>query len=102
MEDPPLNEEPSTTLRDLAGESANATALPEGLPPPIPGPEYKVTMAWTGWFGGWGREYVLEDHLKQMSQAGWRLLRTEGRPAFWMWLFWRYKLLMIWERAERP
>ena len=62
--------------------------------------EYLMESDWGGWWGGFGSEGVKCERLNTRGAQGWRLVRSESKWFFWMWVFPRPKILWVWERPK--
>ena len=62
--------------------------------------EYLVESQWAGWWGGYGEEHVLANHLERRAAEGWRLAKVERGIYLWFWYIPRTKLLYFWERER--
>ena len=61
---------------------------------------YRTTSMWCGWFGGWGSEGDISQHIQESADQGYRLVRTESQHAFWLWFVPRIKTLFIFEKEN--
>lgn len=62
--------------------------------------EYAVESQWAGFWGGFGRNILIEMPLNRLADGGWRLIRTEHIWALWFWVMPRPRLLYIFEREQ--
>ena len=63
---------------------------------------YMVTSKWCGFWGGFGSERDIAQHIEQLTDQGWRLVDMEAHTSLWWWVLPRPKVLFVYERAFQP
>ncbi len=62
--------------------------------------EYFAESMWSGFTGGYGSESYIAQRMNARSRDGWQLVRTEVARCLWWGFIPRFKLLLVFERAD--
>lgn len=61
---------------------------------------YEVSAMWAGWWGGYGSDNAIAEHIEAHTPDGWRMASVKVSLRLWLWLIPRPRLLFIYERPD--